>query len=292
MSGHEGSRRGRGLTDVDEPIRGWVFEVCRELRNDLGPNHVGTYLHGSLAAGSFHPPKSDVDVLFVVERPLDTAVRRRFSMTAVRATRDRPIVGGLECSVILRGAAANPVHPIPYEVHFSEDWVDDLGEDRIAFDENRTDRDLAAHVQATCEFGIPLAGPPVSSVFTPPRKEDFLDSVLYDFDWIVEGEHILESPFYGVLNVARVIWALENVSGRLVPSKDEAGEWLLESAPAERRPVVRLALEAYRDPSPISPEARPRGGRAWPRQSLLAFRDWARRYVKNHLDEGEPPRPC
>ncbi len=267
---------GAGWGGGDPTIRGWVEAACRALAAELGGNHVGTYLHGSLASGSFFPPKSDVDVLFVVDRSLTPEDRRRFARTAVEVTRDRPIVGGLECSVVLRGDLERRVHPMPFEVHFGEDHVREILEDRVDWGAIRADGDLAAHVQATCECGVVLSGPPVHSIFRAPRRTDFLDSIRADSDWIVEGEHILESPFYGVLNLARVLWVLEEVSERLAPSKEEAGEWLLGETPEEHRAVLAMALDAYRDASSVSPAERRTGGRSWPRAPLLRFRDWAR----------------
>ena len=267
---------GRRWPDCEPHVREWVERVCGALTGALGPDHVGTYLHGSLASGSFHLPKSDVDVLFVVERPLPPDARRRFARTAVEATRSRPTVAGLECSVVLQRELERPRHPMPFEVHFGEDHVPEILEDRVDWTATRTDGDLAAHVQAICEFGVVLAGPPVSAVFRPPRRADFLDAILADSDWIVEDEHILESPFYAVLNLARVLWVLEGASERLVPSKEEAGEWLLRTVPAEHRPVLRTALEVYRDGTPVGPEERRTGGRDWAPAPLLRFRDWGR----------------
>jgi predicted nucleotidyltransferase len=267
---------GKGWAECGETIRGWVERACGALGSELGGSHVGTYLHGSLASGSFHPPKSDVDVLFVAGAPLTPEARRRFARTAVTVTRERPIVGGLECSVVLRDDLQRGVHPMPFEAHFGEEHVQEILEDRVDWDDTRTDGDLAAHVQAICEFGIALAGPPVGSIFRPPSHSDFLDSIRSDSDWIVQDEHILESPFYGVLNLARVFWVLDGVSTRLVPSKDEAGEWLLAEVPEEHRAILHMALDTYRDESPLRPEDRRSGGRSWPRGALLRFRDWAR----------------
>ena len=277
---------GAGWGACDPTIREWVEEVCGALASELGGNHVGTYLHGSLASGSFFPPKSDVDVLFVAEEPLAPDARRRFARTAVEVTRERPILGGLECSVVLRDDLERRVHPMPFEAHFGEDHVREILEDRVDWATNRTDGDLASHVQAICEFGTVLSGPPVPAVFRPPRRADFLDSIRADSDWIVEDEHILASPFYGVLNLARVLWVLEGVSERIVPSKEEAGEWLLEEAPEEHRAVLLMALDTYRDGSPVRPEDRRSGGRSWPRGALLRFRDWARERLERTRDVG------
>lgn len=268
---------GVGWEDCDPALRTWVKATCTGLRAELGENHVGTYLHGSLAAGSFHPPKSDVDVLVVVQDSLGAETRRRFAISAALANRQRPITGSLECSVVRRSVLAERSHPMPFEVHFGEELTDEILSGRTDFEVDRTDPDLAAHVQATCEFGVALAGPEVADVFTPLPRADFVESIRGDLDWILEGENILESPFYGVLNVGRILWVLEEASPRLVPSKDEAGEWLLRAAPDRHREVVRLALAVYRDSRPVSPDERRTGGRVWPTDSLIAFRDWARR---------------
>lgn len=271
---------GVGWEDCDPTLRAWVLETCRMLQAELGTNHLGTYLHGSLAAGSFYPPKSDVDVLFVVDVPLTPDGRQRFATSAARLNQSRPIIGSFECTVVRRDELASPVHPMPFEVHFGEEWTDDILSGRADFVTERSDPDLAAHVQATCEFGVVLAGLDVPDVFTSLPRGDFVDSIRGDLEWILEGENILGSPFYGVLNVARILWVLEAASSRLVPSKEEAGEWLLTTSPAQHHSVIRLALDVYRDGSQVSPDQRRTGGRAWPRESLLEFRDWARRRAR------------
>jgi len=267
---------GLGWEECGPELRGWVTDSCGLIQAELGARHVGTYLHGSLAAGSFYPPKSDVDLLFVVDRALDTETRRRCAVAAALGNRERPITGSLECSVVSRRALETVVHPMAFEVHFGEEWADDVLSGRFDFEVDRTDPDLAAHVQATCEVGVVLAGPDVHDVFTPFPRAHFIDSIWSDLVWILEGENILESPFYGVLNVARILWVLKKESLRLVPSKEEAGEWLLTEAPGSHGPVIQLALDVYRDPAAVSPAERRTGGRVWPAEALLGFRDWAR----------------
>jgi len=268
---------GFGWDDCDPKLRNWVMETCARLQAELGGGHVGTYLHGSLASGSYHPPKSDVDILFIVDGPLAAEERSRFAISAALANRERPITGSLECSVVRRSAVADLLHPMPFEVHFGEELTEDILSGRADFDSDRSDPDLAAHVQATCEFGIVLAGPDIEEVFQPFPRSDFVDSIRRDLDWILDAENILESPFYGVLNVARILWVLEGASARLVPSKDEAGEWLLGKAPEQLREVIQRALDVYRDSGVVSPQELRTGGRTWSEESLLEFRNWARK---------------
>ncbi len=282
------ARSGVGWETCPPPLRAWVEATRARIEEALGPSHVGTYLHGSLASGSFRPPKSDVDLVFVVEGSLDVRQRHRVARAAALMNAVRPIVGGLECSVVRRAALRGAVHPVPYEVHFGEEMSDAILSGTIALGGNPSDHDMAAHIQAICEFGVALAGPPIDEVFAPLARADFLDALRGDMAWILDDEHILESPYYGILNVGRVLWVLDGHSDRLAPSKEEAGEWMLGWIPSGLRDVVRLALDAYRDDAPVSEADRCTAGLAWPHEALIDFRDWARDRTRALADA---PRP-
>ncbi|HKK94406.1 MAG TPA: aminoglycoside adenylyltransferase domain-containing protein [Longimicrobiales bacterium] len=266
---------GVGWTTCDPELRMWVEQTIRRVEDALGLAHVGTYLHGSLASGTFRPPKSDVDVIIVVDTTLDVPLRHLCARTMALMNVIRPIVGSFECSIVRRDALRPPTHPIPYEVYFREEMTDPILAGTADLGGTPLDFDLVAQVQATWEFGIPLSGPPVREIFMPPDPEDVMDALRSDLEWILRGEHILESPYHGVLNVARVLWVLEGHADRLAPSGEEAGEWMLAWVPERHRDVVRLALAAYRDDTLIPEEERRTAGMDWPRDDLLAFRDWA-----------------
>lgn len=267
---------GQGWPECDEDVRRWVRQIVRHLSAVLGEQHVGTYLHGSLASGSFHPPKSDVDMLFVSDGPLAADRRGAFARTCVALTRERPLVGSLECSVVTAAAAARPVLDLPYEAHFGDELVDAILGGHLDYGARRTDADLVAHIRALHEFGVCLSGPPIAAVFGAVGRADFMASVGADLRWILEDEHLLESPFYGVLNACRALWLWNRASERWVPTKDEAGVWALGVLPAPLRPTVLDALDAYRDAAPVRVGDRRTGGRRWDRAALLAFRDHIR----------------
>ena len=268
---------GQNWRNCDAGIREWVEAAVENLATELGDILTGVYLHGSLASGSFYPPKSDVDLLFVVDGLLNPDGRRAFAETALRESAQRPIIGGLECSVVQRFSALAPIHPMPFEVHFGEDHREEFEAGDVDFTIERTDPDLAAHCQAINEFGICLRGAPVPDVFGVIQRDDFLDSVIADLKWILEGEHILESPFYAVLNSCRIHWIWSGHSKRLVPTKEEAGEWAKSEVPDRLIRTIDSALAAYRDAAPISAEERQSAGRRWEKSKLLEFRDWMRK---------------
>ena len=266
---------GQRWPDCEPPVAAFLQRVVDELRDDLGDELVGVYLHGSLALGSYYPPKSDLDLLVLVRRALDVAERERASRLFVRLSEDRPTLGDVEVSFVTEHAARTFEHPMPFEVHYGCSWNDRIAAGDVDYAENRRDPDLAAHVSSVRESGVALAGPPPPEVFAPVPQADFLDSILGDLEWICEDENILESPYYGVLNACRVLMVLAD-RGRRVPSKEEGALWALENLPEEHHAVIRAALEAYRSPEPVNEEDRKTGGRTWGREGLLAFRDFVR----------------
>jgi streptomycin 3"-adenylyltransferase len=89
-----------------------------------------------------------------------------------------------------------------------------------------------------------LLGLPIGVVFPPVPPADYLASVLADvlsdeFGLVAESE----VPVYVTLNACRTLAYLQT---RAVLSKDEGGRWALATLPAEYRPTLQAALEAYR----------------------------------------------
>ena len=55
-----------------------AVQFAKRSREILGENLAGIYLHGSAAMGCFHPRKSDLDLLAVVQHPLDDTCKRAY----------------------------------------------------------------------------------------------------------------------------------------------------------------------------------------------------------------------
>jgi streptomycin 3"-adenylyltransferase len=264
---------GQRWPNCDPSVSRFVERVEAAVREELGDELVGVYLHGSLALGSYYPPKSDIDLLLVVRRAMDPPARERLSKLFVDLSTDRPTLGDVEVSAITEHAARHFEHPLPYEIHYSTSWNERILSGDVDYAAERKDPDLAAHVTSVRESGVALYGPLPADLFAPVPEEDFLDSILDDLEWIVEGRNILESPFYGVLNGCRVLLVLADRS-RLVPSKEEAALWALENVPEVHRAVIRDALGAYRSADPVSETQRQTAGRDWDEDALLSFREF------------------
>jgi predicted nucleotidyltransferase len=265
--------RPQSWTTCDADIRSWVERVVSAVRYELRGDLVGVYLHGSLATGSFRRAKSDVDLLIVTRAPLDEITRRRLASAFLGIWRLRPITGTLELHVVLADAARHHVHPMPYELS----WDDKRADDSAPL--GGRDPDLAAHCAMTRARGVALIGPPPAEVFGEVQWSDYLDAVLADLAWILNDDHIVESPFYGVLNACRVLEMLDRGPG-ITSNKEESGRWAQGVVPVEHLALVARALEVYCSDDPVSLADRQVAGIAWDVEALRRFRDWVRAEVE------------
>ena len=268
-----------------------LSNVVRSVRDFLGANLTGVYLHGSLATGSYHRAKSDIDLLVVVRNPVDEDERRHFALLCVSLSDRRPTMGDIELSVILERHARNFRHPLPFELHYGSDHRPRILIGRQDYSQTGTDRDLAAHCMVVNMRGVRLDDAPIREVFGQVPFEDYLDSILDDLDWILEDDNVLESPHYGVLNICRVFQVLEQGEGA-VPNKKEGAEWALDSLPSGHHSLITQALECYQSEAPVSEAERRTGGLSRVKGELRAFRDYAaKRRRSGAFSAGPRPRP-
>jgi predicted nucleotidyltransferase len=255
----------------DADVRGWVCRVVAEIEDVLGSALCAVYLHGSLATGSYYRPKSDVDLLVVVDGSLSDRMRHELAVRLLAAFDARPTIGGLELSIVQRRDVAQFRHPLPYDFHFSEKWVHDMRQGGTG--RRGADRDLAAHCTVTRARGIALRGAAPPAVLGPVSHDAFVDSIIDDFRWIADGG-IHASPFYGVLNICRILHVVTDGPGEVL-NKDQGGLWALEHLPEDHHAIITDALECYRSAADISVDQRQTHGHAWNHQSLTALSAFA-----------------
>ena len=195
----------------------------RGLRELFGDELVGVYRHGSEVLGG-GGPRSDVDVLAVVTRPIRDDERDR--VVALCRTVPR-----MEFDLVAAPAIRPWRHPAPYELHYWAGRGEGLGPG--------TNADLAAVITMVLAGNRTLHGPPPAEVFEPVPRSDYVDGILRDADDT------------SVLMVTRV-WA--GVSTDEVHSKLRAAEWALPRLPVEHRPVLEHAVAFYRGERDDPPE--------------------------------------
>ncbi|WP_158289451.1 aminoglycoside adenylyltransferase domain-containing protein [Paenibacillus flagellatus] len=261
--------------DCDEDIRRFVGNVVKRLKSELQNRLTGVYLHGSLAMGSYYRPKSDIDLIAVVDGRLSADLAEKTAISVAEEASRRPTVGNVEMSAITKETAKRVPVPMPFEWHYSSSWHDRIVNREVDYREERTDPDLPSHLMYVTKRGIRLYGRPIPETFGQVEWRFLWDAVRDDLDWILQDGHIAETPFYSVLNICRV-FQLTASDSRTVYSKEEGGLWGLVHLPREHHPVIRQALEVYRSSETVTEEQRRTGGREWDRDKLFAFRDYAR----------------
>jgi predicted nucleotidyltransferase len=90
--------------------------ICRGELGELAPS---VFLHGSLAFGDYRPGRSDIDLLVIVERPLDG---KEFDglARAARAEQARA-PARVDLRAVTRAVAASPTEEPPMELSVTLD---------------------------------------------------------------------------------------------------------------------------------------------------------------------------
>ena len=212
---------------VDRDVIAWASDLAAKVSCALEGKLTGAYLHGSAALGGFVPGRSDVDLLFVVDGPLNRAAR--VDVAAVITRFEGCPGSGIEASVLTRDQALLPELGA-FEVHVC------TGPDAKVVDGrgHTGDDDLVLHAVVVRAAGLALLGPPPVALFGEVEREVVLARMAEELDWGLANA----SAAYTVLNACRaLLWAEEGC----VISKVAAGEWVLSRLP--RWPeVIQAAL--------------------------------------------------
>lgn len=227
-----------------------INKFVKESQEILKDNLTGIYLHGSVVMGCFNPEKSDLDLIVVVNEPLQDDVKRKFMNMVIEVNEAGP-AKGIEMSIVTKDVCKPFVYPTPFEMHFSEmhlGWYKDDPQDYVRKMKG-TDKDLAAHFTIIGKRGKCLWGQPIEEVFAPVPKADYMDSIWED---IADArEDILDNTMYITLNLARVL-AYKNDG--LILSKKEGGEWAIKNVPEEYHSLIKAAMSEYADANDVSYE--------------------------------------
>ena len=226
-----------------------ILEIfVKRSREILQDDLTGIYLHGSAVMGCYNPKKSDLDLIVVVNEPLQDDVKLRF-MDMVTEVNEAGPAKGIEMSIVTRNVCDPFIYPTPFELHFSVmhlGWYKSDPRDYVRKMKG-TDKDLAAHFTIIGKRGKCLYGLPVEEVFAPVPKADYMDSIREDI--ANAKEDILDNTMYIMLNLARVLAFKKDGS---VLSKKEGGEWALKNVPEVYHDLVKAAMSEYADAGKVS----------------------------------------
>lgn len=235
--------RAQSVSDADRDLRQYLIRIAGTLGELLGDTLAGLYVYGSLATGSYHRERSDIDLIAVVSRKLTPVERQRVARLFVRLSDERPSIGDIEISVVQERYARAFEHPMPYEAHYSSTQHEPIRRGNVDFTRDHTSVDLAANIVEARERGVTLVGPSPDSMFGPVPWHAYINALEADFNW--SRPFIAERPVYTVLNALRILHGATTPSMHSL-NKDEAAVWALQTVPRMYHSVINDALQLYR----------------------------------------------
>ena len=208
------------------------------IRQHLGANLAGLYLHGSLATGDFEPGISDIDLLAAIASDLSTgefaALKRMHENIPceVPAWKDR-----IEVAYAAVGALRT------FRTEEREIAITSPGE---PFHRKRMDSGYLMNWYVVREHGIALLGPPADTIIPPIAKEEFVQTVRDYVSWLAGRLPGGSDPGYRAYAVLAACRALYLHRTGALASKKHAATWAQGSLP-EWSGLIRRALAVRRE---------------------------------------------
>ncbi|MCP9487804.1 MAG: aminoglycoside adenylyltransferase family protein [Gaiellaceae bacterium MAG52_C11] len=218
------------------PPQEQLDQILALVREILGPDTLGVYLHGSAVLGGLRP-RSDLDVLVVSSRRSSREEKHRLA--------DRLLaVSGAPRPVELTIVVESEIRPWRYPPSFDFQYGDWL---RREFESGNvepwpttTNPDLASLFTMVLLANRSLLGPPPAEIFDPVPRGDQIRAMVGDIEALL-GD--LDSDTRNVLLTLARIWS--TVATGEIRSKDAAADWALARMPQAHRSVLARARAIY-----------------------------------------------
>jgi streptomycin 3"-adenylyltransferase len=220
-----------------------IVSLVREL---LGDDALGAYLHGSAVLGTLRP-HSDTDVLVVTRRRLTEAERAALT-TALMRISGRHAEGGparpIELVVVVHAEVQPWRHPPRCDLLYGE-WLRDTYDRGEPATAEPHAPDLAPLLTMVLQGNRPLFGPPPSALLDPVPPEDLRRAIVAGIPGLLAD---LETDTANVLLTFARIWT--TLATGAVRAKDQAADWALDRLSPAAQPALRHARSIYVDGLP------------------------------------------
>lgn len=211
------------------------------VRDVLGTDAIGAYLHGSAVLGELRP-LSDTDVLVVSRRGMTADERRLLvdrlldiSGSRARCGAARPV----ELTVVVQSEVRPWRYPPRSEFQYGE-WLRDEYERGDLPLQSTPSPDLAPLLAMVLLGNRPLFGPRPAEILDPVPQADLIRAIVASMPSLLED---LESDTRNVVLTLARIWA--TAATGTIRSKDVAADWVLPRLPEEHRAVLARARAIY-----------------------------------------------
>ncbi|PWJ08140.1 nucleotidyltransferase [Streptomyces sp. NWU49] len=214
-----------------------IRETVGLVGDVLGPDALGTYLHGFAVLGGLRPA-SDVDVLVVSRRRMDEQRRRALLGGLLDISGCGDTARPVELTVVVRSEVRPWRYPPIGDFLYGE-WL------RAEYEAGKVPRpepmpDLALLITTALAGDHPLTGPRPAQVLDPVPRADLVRASLAGVPGLLDD---LDGDTRNVLLTLARVWSTL-ATGRIRP-KDAAADWALARLPPEHRPVLEHAKRLY-----------------------------------------------
>ncbi|MFN8622387.1 MAG: DUF4111 domain-containing protein [Chloroflexota bacterium] len=213
----------------------------RLLRDTLGDDLLGAYLHGSAVLGQLRP-RSDTDVLAVTRRRITDDERATLTHGVMRLS-GRRAAGGPARSVELTIVVAGEVRPWRYpprcDLQYGE-WLRAGYEAGGLATAEEHAPDLAPLLTMVLQGDRPLHGPPPATLLDPVPPADLRHAIVAGIAGLL-GD--LDTDTTNVLLTFARIWT--TLATGAIRAKDAAADWCLARLDPDVRPPLELARDVY-----------------------------------------------
>ncbi|GAB3208597.1 aminoglycoside adenylyltransferase family protein [Marinactinospora endophytica] len=217
----------------------------RLVDETLGPEVIGTYLHGSHVLGGLRPA-SDLDILTVSRRGMDDRERRALLDGLLRLSGITDELRPVELTVVVQSEVRPWRFPPTGDFLYGE-WL------REEFEAGALPRpgpmpDLAIVITMLLAGDHPLSGPPPAQVLDPVPREDLIRASVNGLPGLLAE---LDDDTRNVLLTLVRTWS--TLATGVIRPKDAAADWAMDRLPGEHRPVLEHVKGLYLG-SPYSEE--------------------------------------
>lgn len=227
---------------LEETDRQQIEELLAAMRDVLGSELIGAYLQGSAVLGGLRA-QSDIDVLAVAGRRMTSHEKRRMVAHLLEVSGIHPAVAPrrpVELTIVVESEIRPWVYPPMMDFQYGEWWRERFQSGDVEPWPSRINPDLTLLVVMALLGDVTLVGPPVSEVFDPIPRGDFIHALVADIGALVKD---IESDTRNVVLTLARIW--NGVVTGEVQSKEAAAEWALRRLAPEHGVVLARARDIY-----------------------------------------------
>jgi predicted nucleotidyltransferase len=210
-------------------------QLMSVVRDVLGKQIVGAYLHGSAVLGGIRP-RSDIDVLTVSSRPTTPDEKHLLveRLIAITGVTDPGPPWTVELTIVVESEIRPWRYPPRLDFQYGE-WVRHAFEHGNYTPWKERDPDLALLITVVLQGDRPLLGPPPAEVFDSVPPIDCTRAMLDGLDGLLD--RLDEDTRNVLLTLARTQCTLATGEIR---TKDRAADWVLDRLPeTDRAPLAR-----------------------------------------------------